>query len=262
MKFGFTIIAAIINLMLPLLTLDAHAHIDPGRTPAELAEAGVVLAMSLSLDEAEKNRQRKEALIAWGVGCHPRKLAAQQAFDPERLAALANQSAIIGEVGLDTTSRVPHEMQLNTFRSALSYAAQNPRLVSIHSYRATGLVLEELRRTPVIAPILHWWTGSADETRRAVDLGCYFSVHSAVARRSIFRTQVPPERLLVESDHGWADPPGAIPHRVAWVEYLLAASLRMDVMEVRQLIWRNFSEIVRLTGTRRLLPGEIVEMLN
>ena len=66
------------------LTLDAHAHIDPRRTSAELAEAGAVLAMTLSLDEAEKMLQRKEAQIAWGVGCHPRKQAAQQAFDPER----------------------------------------------------------------------------------------------------------------------------------------------------------------------------------
>ncbi len=58
-----------------------------------------------------------------------------------------------------------------------------------------------------------------------MELGCYFSVHSAVARYSIFRTQVPRERLLVESDHGWADPPGAIPHRVIWVEYLLSVDL-------------------------------------
>ena len=123
------------------------------------------------------------------------------------------------------------------------------------------LVLEELRRTPVIAPILHWWTGTATETRQAVELGCYFSVHSAVARRSIFRTQVPGERLLVESDHGWSDPPGAIPHRVIWVEYLLSASLGMDVKEVRQLVWSNFSEVVRLTGMRHMLPDGIVELL-
>ena len=70
------------------------------------------------------------------------------------------------------------------------------------------------------------------------------------------------ERLLVESDHGWADPPGAIPHRVIWVEYLLAASLRVEVMEVRQLVWQNFSEVVRLTGTRGLLPTGFTNVLD
>ena len=122
-------------------------------------------------------------------------------------------------------------------------------------------MLDELQRTPVAAPILHWWTGTAYETRRAVEIGCYFSVHLQVARRSNFRTQVPLERLLVESDHGWGDPPGVIPHRVAWVEYLLSASLKIDVREVRQRVWQNFRDVVRLTGTRELLPQEIVRLL-
>jgi TatD DNase family protein len=252
-----------------LISLDAHAHFNPRRTSEELEQAGAVLGMTLSLDEADIVVSRPEQLIAWGVGCHPRKLAAQQAFDPDHFADLAAQSAVIGEIGLDVAYRVPLELQLQTFRQALAFAANSPRIVSIHSFgsnsaskmRATSLVLTELQRTPVIAPILHWWTGTAAETRQAVDLGCYFSVHSAVARRSLFRTQVPLERLLVESDHGWADPPGAIPHRVAWVEYLLSALLKMDVREVRQLVWQNMKEVVRLTRTRALLPPGLAELL-
>jgi TatD DNase family protein len=244
-----------------LPTFDAHAHLDPSRSSKELSEAGPMLAMTLSLAEAEKVLPRREALVAWGVGCHPRKLAFQQAFDPDHFAEMAAKTAVIGEIGLDVAYQVPQELQLRTFRAALSYAAQNPHIISIHSFRSTSMVLEELSRTTVIAPILHWWTGNAAETRRAVELGCYFSVHSAVARRSLFRTQVPPERILVESDHGWADPPGAIPHRVAWVEYLLSALLNMDVHNVRQLIWHNFGEVVRLTGTRQLLPSGLSNLL-
>ncbi len=253
--------AAIIVAMQELVSLDAHAHLDPRRTPTELNNTGVVLAMTLSLDEAEKVITRREELIAFGIGCHPRKIVAQQAFDPDRFADLAKRSPLIGEIGLDVAYQVPPDLQLRTLRTALSFAAHTPRIVSLHSFRSTSVMLEELRRTPVIAPILHWWTGSAAETRQAVELGCYFSVHSAVARRSIFRTQVPLERLLVESDHGWADPPGAIPHRVIWVEYLLSANLRMDVGEVRRLVWQNFSRVVQLTGTRELLPPGISSLL-
>jgi TatD DNase family protein len=245
-----------------LPTLDAHAHFDPHRTSVELAEAGPVLAMSLSLEEAEMAIDRGEPRVAFGVGCHPRKLTAQQAFDADHFAELACRSAVIGEIGLDAACHVPLDLQLQTFRGALSYAANNPRLVSIHSFRATALILDELERTPIIAPILHWWTGKSSETRRAVELGCYFSVHSVVARRSVFRTQVPRERILVESDHGWADPPGAIPHRIAWVEYLLSASLGLDVKEVRQLVWRNFSALVGRTGTGRLLPDALRLLLS
>lgn len=244
------------------ISFDAHAHLDPTRTSAELAEAGAVLAMTLSLEEAARVLVREEPLIAWGVGCHPRKALAQQAFDPHRFAELAMRTAIIGEVGLDVAYQVPLELQLRTLRQALSFAARNPRILSLHSFQSCALVLEELHRTPVAAPILHWWTGTAAETRQAVDLGCYFSVHSAVARRSLFRTQVPLERLLVESDHGWADPPGAIPHRVIWVEYLLSAQLGMHVQEVRQLVWHNMKQVVRLTGTLELLPKQLAGMLD
>jgi len=49
-----------------LPSLDAHAHFDPSRTILERVQAGVVLAMCLSLDEAAKVLQRRESLIAWG----------------------------------------------------------------------------------------------------------------------------------------------------------------------------------------------------
>jgi hypothetical protein len=45
--------------MVSLLSLDAHAHIDPDRASAELVDSGAVLAMTLSLNEA--------ALVAIGL---------------------------------------------------------------------------------------------------------------------------------------------------------------------------------------------------
>ncbi len=239
-------------------SLDAHAHIDPARRPDELQNCGVVLAMTLSLDEAGGVLGRETPLIVWGVGCHPRKLRAQESFDPDRFTGLLERIALVGEIGLDGGSSVPIELQLCVFRQILEIVAAAPRLVSIHSYRATGLVIEELRRRPVVSPILHWWTGTVAETRLAVDLGCYFSIHSAVARNSKFRLHVPIERILVESDHGWADPPEAIPHRIRWVEYLVARQYRLEVDGVRRQAWRNLARIGRETGMQRRLPALFV----
>jgi TatD DNase family protein len=245
-----------------LPSLDAHAHIDPRRVPDELTGSGAVLAMTLSLNEAAMVVGRREPLIAWGIGCHPRKLRSQEAFNVQRFRDLAQMTAIVGEVGLDTGSRVPFEMQLRTFRQVLEAVAYLPRLVSIHSYRATGTVIEELRRRPVAVPVLHWWTGTAAETREAVDLGCYFSIHSAVARHTKFRTAVPPERVLIESDHGWSDPPAAIPCRVEWVEYLMGQQLGLGVKEVRRLAWQNLARIVTRTGIWKLLPEGLAVILS
>jgi len=70
-----------------LPTLDAH--VDPARAPEELRRSGAVLAMtlSLSLDEAAAVVDRPAPLVAWGVGCHPRRSKAQAAFDASRFAS-------------------------------------------------------------------------------------------------------------------------------------------------------------------------------
>jgi TatD DNase family protein len=136
-----------------------------------------------------------------------------------------------------------------------------PRIVSIHAYQATKFVIRELKENPIEIPILHWWTGNVEETREAVALGCYFSIHSAVARQSKFRTTVPSDRLLVESDHGQADPPEAIPCRIEWVEHLVAQQFGLARVEVRQLAWSNLARIVRKTHTEKLFPEQFASRI-
>jgi TatD DNase family protein len=135
--------------MKTLPSLDARAHLDPSRLSDELTAAGAVLAMTTSLDEAALVVDRHEPHVTWGVGCHPRRRDAQESFDLERFVCLVEQTAIVGEIGLDTGSRVPLELQLRNFRQALEVVSGLSRVVSIHSYRATAQVLEELRRTPI-----------------------------------------------------------------------------------------------------------------
>lgn len=243
-----------------LPSLDAHAHLRPGGDGRDLEGAGAVLAMTLDLDEAAAMLPARGPVIPVGVGCHPRGARAMAGFDRDR-EELIRGAALVGEVGLDGGSHVPAEIQVKVFREILDVVARLPHPVSIHGNRATGVVLDELAGRPVAAPILHWWTGSAAETCRAVELGCWFSVHSAVARRSIWRTRVPPERLLVESDHGWRDPPAAIPHRVAWVEHLLAQQLVVPVGDVRALAWRNLAAVFAATDATARLPAQLRALL-
>ena len=243
-------------------TLDTHGHITPKHSSKDLEGSGAVLAMTISLDEAALAVSRKIPNVAWGAGCHPRFPQSQATFDVKRFSDVVEKTAIVGEIGVDTGSRVPLELQLKNFRQVLEIVSKLPRLVSIHSYRATGLVLKELRQRPIAIPVLHWWTGSAEETSEAVELGCYFSIHSAVARQSKFRTRVPLQRILVESDHGYNDPPDAIPCRIEWVEYLVAQQFEIEVKEIRELVWRNLATIINKTGTWDLLPESFVTILS
>lgn len=248
-----------------LPSLDAHAHIALHHPVNRLQQVGFVLGMTLSLSEAEQAMKRPETLILWGAGCYPGSVKAQAAFEPGKFRECLEKTAVVGEAGLDTGSQVPMELQERNFRQILRMVAEKPRLVSIHSYRATSLVLQESGRIPVSTPVLHWWTGSADETSHAVELGCYFSVHSAVARQSKFRTRVPPECILVESDHGYNDPPAAIPCRIEWVEHLVAQHLRIDVTAVRLLVWMNYARIIHHSKLESFMPPgfqEIIQAVN
>jgi TatD DNase family protein len=245
-----------------LITLDAHAHLDPGRWGAASLGIGAVLAMSLSPAEAAACATPQDPLIAWGVGCHPRDAGAQRDFAPDVFRELVAQRAIIGEVGLDGSARTPPTLQLATFRHVLEVAREQPRIVSIHSHQAVDRVLDELERTPLAAPILHRFAGTAEEAARAVRLGCAFSIHPAVARRSLFRRHVPLDRVLPESDHGYADPPGAIPSRIEWVEHFVGQQYGIDPSEVRARGWRNLASLVAAAGVRDLLPGGLAARLD
>jgi hypothetical protein len=51
--------------------------------------------------------------------------------------------------------------------------------------------------------VLHWFTGTAAEARRAVDLGCYFSINAemlANEKRGALVKALPLNRLLTETD--------------------------------------------------------------
>lgn len=143
-----------------LPSLDAHAHLAPSHSPAVLAKTGAVLAIPLCLDEAAQGPARSEPNITWGVGCHPRRVQAQESFDPDRFVDVAQRSAMIGEIGLDSGSRAPMDLQLSNFEQVLAIVTAFPRLVSIHSYRATRQVLDALRRTPSAAQVLHCGAGA------------------------------------------------------------------------------------------------------
>jgi hypothetical protein len=66
--------------------------------------------------------------------------------------------------------------------------------------------------------------------------------------------------VLVESDHGYKDPPAAIPCRVEWVEYLAAQQYRMRVEEMRRLTWTNLLGIFCETKTIHLIPPAMADI--
>jgi len=243
-------------------TLDAHVHLDS--TKDQLDGIGAVLAMSLSLDEAERSMDKYNDMICWGVGCHPRRTEAQKSFDLGKFEQIVRRTAVVGEIGLDFGSNYQHAskaLQTQVFQSILELLSNYPRIVSIHSYQATEAVLNILKETHVDIPVLHGWYGNVSQTIMAVELGCYFSIHPSIARYTKFRNHVPLDRVLVETDNGYNDPPLGIPSRIEWCEHLVAQQFGITQTELRNVVWRNFSDIVEKTDTIKLLAEGIRKIL-
>ncbi|MFE5565089.1 TatD family hydrolase [Amycolatopsis japonica] len=241
--------------------LDLHAHVDPTTPKDDLRSLGAVIFVATrSLAEAGKALRREDALIVWGVGAHPGVAAAQRNFDPDRFRTLIEQTAFASELGLDGGAKVPLDLQLQTLRGALDVLADTPRITSLHSYRATDLLIDTLSAQPIPGVVLHWWLGSVAATKRAVELGCYFSVNAAMFRPpSVFR-YIPLDRLLTETDHPYGDRSGPGPRQpgnVLPVEFAIAKLHGLNPEEVRRRIWRNLNMLVREADCSRLLSRQI-----
>ncbi|PPH01430.1 TatD family deoxyribonuclease [Rathayibacter sp. AY1G9] len=239
--------------------LDTHAHVDPGIEASELRKLGAfIFAMTRSLDEFEAVRSRSDLRALWGVGVHPGLVRAQKAFAVERFRQQIQDTPLVGEVGLDGSSRVPIELQTATFRNVLEELQRHPRIVSVHSSGAHLRVLRELHRTPVEGVILHWWTGGAEVTEEAVRLGCYFSLSPAMTSSEETVRAIPPHRLLTETDHPYGDrrTRGAKPGRVSEVEQNLAGLRGIDSRVQRIEVWANFAKLVDAAGVGAALPYE------
>lgn len=245
--------------------LDLHAHIATDIHPRELEGLGaVVFAVTRSLDEHEVIRERSDAVTVWGVGCHPGLVAAQRRFDADRFAAAIRHAAFVGEVGLDGSSKVPMELQEEVLASVLDTVATTPRLTSIHSYRATKRVLDLIEQSGAQSVILHWWLGSEAETKRALALGCLFSINQSMDLGKLRAAGVPITALLPETDHPSGNRRAQAPRQPGQtldVERSVASAYGVSAAEVRTQFWSTLAEASTTNETFGLLPPVVQAML-
>lgn len=245
--------------------IDMHAHIEADIESHELTTLGALtFAATRSLHEAEQVSARADPWTIWGVGCHPGLARAQKAFSPNRFRNLIASTPSVNEVGLDGTSRVPIATQMRTFNDILVVLQSDPRIASIHSTAATEYVLDCLEQRPIRGAVLHWWLGNEEQTLRAVDMGCYFSVNSAMLRHDHILRLIPRHRVLTETDHPFGDRQSTHPRRpgsVVDVEDALGRRYDIEPVPMRRLLWKNLADLVASAGCATQLPRSIRVLL-
>jgi TatD DNase family protein len=199
---------------------DAHNHLQDGRLAPYREEAlaaarrqnvaRMVVNGSCEGDWAEvlALAQRCPEVIP-SFGYHPWYVKERTARWQAVLVGFLDQvPSAIGEIGLDRWVK-GHDLaqQEEVFVWQLELAAERNLPVSIHCLQAWGRLFELMRdgQRPKCGFVLHSFGGPDEMVGPLAELGAYFSLPGYFAherkgrQRAAFR-QVPPERLLIETD--------------------------------------------------------------
>ena len=177
--------------MLPAL-VDFHCHLDlfpdPVSAVSDAENAGIyTLTVTTTPKAWPRNHDltRKTKYVRAALGLHP-QLIAELSAEIELWEEYLPQARYIGEVGLDAGPRYFRslDLQKQIFTQVLQKCAEaGGKVLSVHSVRTATTVLDLIESHLPCQQgqvVLHWFTGSASEARRAIDLGCYFSINAAM----------------------------------------------------------------------------------
>lgn len=249
--------------------IDFHCHLDLYPDPAavrdECERRGLYILSVTTTPSAWKGTCALAAhtqRIRTGLGLHP-QLAHERQNELALFDSFLPETRYIGEIGLDGAPefRSHWQSQVVVFEHVLAKCrAAGGRIMSIHSRRASGTVLDYLEKFPEAGtPVLHWFSGSVRDLDRAINLGCWFSIGPAMLASEKGRgvaARMPRERVLTESDGPFAQLNGeaVMPWHVedAIGELSQIWSLRPE--EVDQNIHRNLQSLL----AKHLAAGEIV----
>ncbi len=126
------------------------------------------------------------------------------------------------------------------------------KILSVHSIRSSGQVLDLVEKhLPVERGrvVLHWFSGSASELRRAVELGCYFSVNTAMFSTLSGQSTIsaiPLDRLLTETDGPFVQVDGKVarPGDTVSLASALAEKLCHDPERLRTQLVLNLQRLL------------------
>jgi TatD DNase family protein len=239
--------------------VDFHCHLDLYADHVSLiAECDREKVATLAVTTTPKAWRRNEELaktsdfVRVALGLHP-QLVAERADELGLFEQLLPHSRYVGEVGLDAGPRFYASFadQERVFSRVLDACSeQGNKILTVHSVRSVAKVLDHLERR--LLPkrgraILHWFTGTAAEAKRAAD---YFSINAEMLRtekhRRLVRT-LPTDRLLTETDGpfvAFGDRP-ARPTDVKHATELLAETLDTPRAHVESLVIKNLGELAR-----------------
>ncbi len=210
-----------------LLLIDSHAHLEMDPLDRDVAAVlsrahanGVAAVITVGIDVSDAAKAieltEKYREVFASVGIHPHNTEGITDSELSQIEAIAAKSKVVGfgEIGLDYFRNwSPREDQLRIFQDQIDLAKRLAKPVVIHLRDAypEGLGMLEKAGPFPNRGVIHCFSGTLDDARRALDLGFCISIPGTVTykKNEILRgivKQLPLDRIMLETDCPFLSP--------------------------------------------------------
>jgi TatD DNase family protein len=204
------------NLTHPAFRDDLGAVLERARA----AGVGAIVVTGITVEESRAAAALAEAhpqALSATAGIHPHHARDCDAAALAALRELAGRPRVValGECGLDFNRNYsPHPDQERCFLAQLELACELGKPLFLHSRDAHPRFAQILRacRERLPRAVAHCFTGEAAELRAVLDLGLYVGITGWICDERRGRhllelvREIPPERLLLETDSPYLTP--------------------------------------------------------
>lgn len=225
---------------------DTHFHLDLQKDKQNALDCIIsqkiyTIAMTNLPDLYRKGiEQYKNEYVRIALGFHP-ELIHDFKHQIPLMWDLVPTVRYIGEVGLDFSNNSFVNEQVQFFTELIDKCKLTNKIVSIHSRKAGGKVLDIIGDSFSFKPILHWFSGTLKEAEIASQRGYYFSVNSSMVMTKKFSQLLeilPKDKILLETDSPFCR------GNMSQVEMLRIVCDRLGVNGIDP--WANFKMLLRL----------------
>jgi TatD DNase family protein len=234
---------------------DMHCHLDLMPSMIDFASEALKADIGILAVTTTPKAYEKEiaALLSYtnirvALGLHP-QLAFQRYSELSIVEKYIGGAEYVGEIGLDFNKQfyTSKGKQIDVLDNITRWCSEKSgKVISIHSVHSDKTVLDILEKyqcTKQNKCILHWFSGSLIQLQRAVEIGCFFSVNSAMIRSSNGRKLIcnlPREKIIIETDAPFIN------------EIMEISKLKIEIEGVQSaladILGNNISQSVRKTS--------------
>lgn len=243
--------------------VDYHCHLDlypDFEKVIEECEAEEIYTLTVTTTPRAwpKNLEltKEKKYVRAALGLHP-QLVSERSSEISIWREYLDQTQYVGEVGLDAGPRFyrSFDLQKKVFEDVLrSCADAKNKILTIHSVRTVPTVLDMME---CFLPqnsskvVLHWFTGSMKDARRAVDRGYFFSINAEMLKNTRHRNlikELPLSRILTETDGPFTSQDGkpTRPSNVDSAVETLAKLKNTDLDLLKNKILNNLNDLESL----------------